>query len=420
MMKYKLLGLLCGMLLFAGCFHEDDLKPLGVEEPFLSLPQGDNDYDDRIMQLFTDYGVSIFYKFEPKDVYFNYTGGNWLEAVPETYVAPAQRYPYIKDPITDAMFFTFNDTRDSVLLWNGDTLDVNFEGAFEIGERDEEGELWQSVVVNYLSDGTPTSCVIQQEMYRVAVNSFTVECADTNYVNKQLDLLQGMLLDYYSPEMLKTGMPSTMMLGKNLQVVDDEQGVVSEAYLTANNNFILNYGNEAIDTLKLEDYRELKNGLNTWFLVEGMLDTLHARMKVETDYFTYSDYTTNTSYRMNNKNGQKYYMSLGYCVFGLDARQQASFALATTTEEDREKMDLQMMLSAAIQFPYEYLTEDVAATSFGLSSYDLNDPKGRLGATQDTQGLTFKKYHILVDYMNNQGIDLMAMGRAYQEETAGE
>ena len=83
-------------------------------------------------------------------------------------------------------------------------------------------------------------------------------------------------------------------------------------------------------------------------------------------------------------------------------------------------MDLQMMLSAAIQFPYEYLTEDVAATSLGLSSYDLNDPKGRLGATQDTQGLTFKKYHILVDYMNNQGIDLMAMGRAYQEETAGE
>ena len=87
MMKYKLLGLLCGMLLFAGCFHEDDLKPLGVEEPFLSLPQGDNDYDDRIMQLFTDYGVSIFYKFEPKDVYFNYTGGNWLEAVPEHTVA---------------------------------------------------------------------------------------------------------------------------------------------------------------------------------------------------------------------------------------------------------------------------------------------------------------------------------------------
>ena len=78
-MRYGIFFAIVGLFLWAGCADEDALIPIGREEPFLHLPQGNHDYDQQIMELYEKYGVSIFYKFEPKDVYQNWTGGTWNE-----------------------------------------------------------------------------------------------------------------------------------------------------------------------------------------------------------------------------------------------------------------------------------------------------------------------------------------------------
>lgn len=58
-----------------GCYKEDELTASG-NEPVLSesdLPQGDNTYDDRIMEWLDDYGLLTFYRFADKEFWWTPT-----------------------------------------------------------------------------------------------------------------------------------------------------------------------------------------------------------------------------------------------------------------------------------------------------------------------------------------------------------
>ena len=69
--------LLLGVALLAGCNEEDDIVPRTENEVFYQLPQGDHDYDDKIVDYYNKYGFYILYEFEKKDLYWNNTG--WTE-----------------------------------------------------------------------------------------------------------------------------------------------------------------------------------------------------------------------------------------------------------------------------------------------------------------------------------------------------
>lgn len=64
-----LLAVLCG-----GCAKQETLTPTTDPEPVFRLPQGNNDYDTRIMGLYEKYNFMTLYKFNPKDIYWQIGG----------------------------------------------------------------------------------------------------------------------------------------------------------------------------------------------------------------------------------------------------------------------------------------------------------------------------------------------------------
>lgn len=75
-MRNIALMLLVTMLLVS-CYKEDALTPSKGTEEIFSIPQGDHDYDDVVVDWFERYGFYTLYVFEPKDLYW-YNDG-WLE-----------------------------------------------------------------------------------------------------------------------------------------------------------------------------------------------------------------------------------------------------------------------------------------------------------------------------------------------------
>ena len=431
MMKYRILCMLFGLMLWAGCADEDALKPLGVEEPFLNLPQGDNDYDDRIMQLFEDYGVSIFYKFSPQDVYFDYTTGASSELSTYKVQRSTTYYPYEEGDETDetATYFVLNETQDSIHIYSGNSepdeegvVAPIDHGAYAIGTWTDENGLTTTVTVDYKVDGSLWSALYEYEEYKFVENSFSVECADADYINKQLDMLETILLGNYSEDMLKAGMPPRIMLGKQLQQAT-ASGNVFQSYMNVNNNFIMSHGDFTIDTLSTAELRNLKNGLNVWFLAEGMVDELYEDILANTDFFTYTDYATLTNKFGYNKNYQPILVSeYGLCLYGLAQSELLKLAQSATTIAERQRLDLKSFLSMMISYPESYLAEPVAyvaiVSGFKPYAYNLEDPHGRLSQEegQDLSGKIRAKYDALVDYLMSIGVNIEAMSTAYWEE----
>lgn len=74
-----------GFVLMTACSEEEVIIPTTEPEFRYSLPQGDHDYDSRIVDWFERCGFYILYKFEPKDVYFN-LGYGWQGPLLDTIV----------------------------------------------------------------------------------------------------------------------------------------------------------------------------------------------------------------------------------------------------------------------------------------------------------------------------------------------
>ena len=444
MKKYGILWLLFGLLVYTGCADEDALRPLGVEEPFLTLPQGENEWDERIMGLYNEYGVSIFYKFSEQDVYWGWTSGAWsktsLEKKSETVYYSYEREG---DATTDnKVYFTLNEAKDSVIVWQGNSntdetqgpVGPKEEGRYKIGvtavlpsgydPEIEVDSLKTTITVDYDLENNPFEMTFVQEYYDYLANSFSVECADSNYVMKQLDLLESMLLNNYSQAMLKLGMPPRILLGKQLEVATTS-GPAPQSYFQSNNNFILSHGDFTIDTLSGNDLKKKKNGFNVWFLADGMADELYEDVLASTDFFSHTDYNGLTGNYANAYRGQSACVTqFGLCLYGFSLEDGSNIGMPTSrvTIEQKQRLDLRSFIAMAISFPRSYLEEDVKYVNTGVGlfnvPYNMNDPKGRLSQNtgQDKSGKIKAKYDIIVDYLTSIGVNVEELANAYWDE----
>lgn len=77
MKKKYLFFILAVFTFFTACNSEDTIVPTEGNEPFFTLPQGNHDYDSRIVELYEKYGFYVLYKFDDNDLYWN--GESWDE-----------------------------------------------------------------------------------------------------------------------------------------------------------------------------------------------------------------------------------------------------------------------------------------------------------------------------------------------------
>ena len=70
-MRY-LLTIILGLFLWTGCNDDDETLVPSTEPEFrYVLPQGNHDYDTKIVNWYEDCGFYILYKYEDKDVFYN-------------------------------------------------------------------------------------------------------------------------------------------------------------------------------------------------------------------------------------------------------------------------------------------------------------------------------------------------------------
>ena len=82
-MRYFLIIIL-GLFLWTGCNDDDEKLTPSTEPEFrYVLPQGDHDYDTKIVSWYEDCGIYFLYKFENKDVYYN-ENDRWAGFVEDT------------------------------------------------------------------------------------------------------------------------------------------------------------------------------------------------------------------------------------------------------------------------------------------------------------------------------------------------
>ncbi len=76
-MRYRLIFIVLSLVAWTSCYDEDALVPTETSEFNYTLPQGDHDYDTKIVDWNERCGFYVLYKFEPRDIYWNIR--NWLE-----------------------------------------------------------------------------------------------------------------------------------------------------------------------------------------------------------------------------------------------------------------------------------------------------------------------------------------------------
>ena len=82
-MRYFLIIIL-GLFLWTGCNDDDEKLTPSTEPEFrYVLPQGNHDYDTKIVSWYEDCGIYFLYKFEDKDVYYN-ENDRWAGFVDDT------------------------------------------------------------------------------------------------------------------------------------------------------------------------------------------------------------------------------------------------------------------------------------------------------------------------------------------------
>lgn len=75
------IAIVCIYCLALSCKREDTLTPTGPENVYgdATLPQGNHEYDARILELFQKYNTLFLYKYVPHDLYYNVT--RWIGGV---------------------------------------------------------------------------------------------------------------------------------------------------------------------------------------------------------------------------------------------------------------------------------------------------------------------------------------------------
>lgn len=421
-MKFRVFYLVFGLLVWFGCNDEDAITPSTELEPFLSLPQGNHDYDDRIMKLYEDLGVEIFYRFEPKDVYFNYTSGIWNDIEIDTTFNNPVEYPYL---MIDRPYFMVDTNLQSVasqiaIFANGGNPNITSPTiVYPIGESLDQYGYPVIVEVEWVNDSVPYRAFVTTSTRTVKEDTFTIECADTNYVNEQLDLLENMFLDFYPVELLRETFLPRIMLGRDLTVVQSDGTLTKEGFHLGYNSMVFSYGDENILSMSNEEKRTAKTGLNQWFLSERAIDMIYEDVLNNSNWFELTDYAAmySGSYYPTSNSGCIYLARVyGWISYFVDC--ESTSVWGSWDVETLMKNDLLSYLALIASCSYEELTKVQAADRLpggGTMRWDPTSGIGRLSKAQNINGKTTEKYEALLEYLESKGINLAAAGEAFYE-----
>lgn len=366
-MKYVLWIFFIGTFGWMGCNDDNEtLAPSDVAEYELVIPQGNHDYDARIVDWFERTGIYILYKFEPVDVYFR-LGAAWQEGYADT----SRTVNYYEMMETDYV-------EDDVVYLAGTE--------YKLGVTETSATSWQEVLLN-----GKTLSVINYSVKFGGV--FLVQEADEAYVGQQLNLLEEVFLNFYSDKLLRAAMPLKVLLGRDLKLVTgNKTGLKDESYYTYFNNLLFSYGDENVETMTIAAKRTIKSNLNGWF-VNDCLDGENISLD---EFYAVSDYQRPMTQTIPASE-----------CYGLGFVRQ----LAMTTQiEMIQDSDKQYYLDMILSNSYEKLTATPAN-----DKYNANDFTGILHPMKDKNGLIRKKYDILIDIYKNHGIDLQVIGNRFND-----
>lgn len=285
MKKILLYSLIClGLSMLTACHDEDTLAPSEEPEMGYVLPQGNHDFDKRIMAWNEKAGLFILYKFADKDIRWRYD--TWLDEEEITY--------------------TF---------------------------------------------------------------------ADTNYINKQLDLIEKKFLNFYSPEILRESMPLKLML---LGQLDDYSSYVHKRNVYVNfDGIAVAWGDKSIDEMTAAQRNLFKTEVNQAFIKKVKVQVPEAFSKES----VYDD---------------EYYSRDEMYELGFLALSQSTDALR----------DFNKYVEVIVSNPKSFLESPSADTSTN---------EGILTDEKDVYGLIRAKYKAVINYFNTLGIDLQGIGDAVEE-----
>ncbi len=216
--------------------------------------------------------------------------------------------------------------------------------------------------------------------------------ADSNFIDKQLDLLDTTFFRYYHDSTLKKYLPVKFLLCSSIRI--NGSGNQVDAYFndtrTAGHTpgtFIANWGSSRILNMKgVRDSTALFRGnINYGFL--ALMDS-YGKMSRSDKFTGVTDYSTAF---VNNTMAQRYKRGFLYTT--------------NTTTPPSNTTDWFNFLAAILRNPYSYLTD---ATGMNANNTTM---QGILTPVKDSSGLIRQKYDQIIEfYRSNYNIDLNRMG----------
>ena len=227
-------------------------------------------------------------------------------------------------------------------------------------------------------------------------SSYRLKPADSNYVDKQLDLLDTTFFRYYADSTLRKYLPVKFLLCSS--VLKNGIGAQLDAYLTTRSgmaesgynyeSFIANWGSSRILDIKgvKDSVAIFRGNINYSFLRLANMKNKIPRSNI---FVSFADYTTPI---INNTLAQRY--KRGFLI-----------PVSASVSAPGEITDWEHFIQAVVQNPYSYLTD-----ATGINASDATF-KGILTAVKDSSGLIRKKYDAITDYYKtNYNIDLQRIG----------
>ncbi len=367
--KYWIWMSIMGLLGLFGCDDKEALVPSGTLVPEIVLPQGTHDYDTKIVDFYTNTGVYILYKFNPKDIYF---AGNleWTEIYHDTLVVTTTlqlgENLYVKDG------FVYQTMLGSVT------------DSWKIGTTYMDNGLWERVTVNEEIQS------VYIETQQVSIKGvISVLEADEAYVGQQLAWVEKMFLNFYPVAVLKEALPLKLILGKEVTryPLGSEVGWISQnEILFSYNSLIFSRGNNSLETLTPEQEVKIKSNLNTWFLTERLASMVSFdKFYAKTNY-----HWVGGSFASIPKADQCYALGL--------IKVPASTILSSCQSDD-----LKSYIKMITGNSYEKLTAEPVNGNFSDTDYT---------GILHKHSLIREKYDVLVNEFRQLGIDIQAIGNA--------
>lgn len=363
--KYLLYVLVAGMIGWMGCSDDDEtLTPSDIDEYELTIPQGNHEYDARIVDFYDHTGVYMLYKYSDREIFFS--------------VDNAWPFIYADTNLTVTKF----DMEEYMMTVSDGIL---YMFGQEMGPLDVENYYDEGCYSRYTVDG---NTLYWEEQWLTWKGTFQVDEADENYVGKQIDWIEEIFLDFYSDSILRVAMPLKILLGKNLKENSASQRV-SCPYYAYFNNLILNYGDESVETLTASEKKTIKLDLHYWFLTERL-----SSMVSFDEFYSVTDY-----YWAGGSSSSVPSSGQWYALGVLNVMNWSTILISI------HENDLKTYLNMITGNSYTTLTKEPAD-----GNYDASDYTGILHPKKDVNGLIRMKYDILINEFKKNGVDLQAIG----------